>query len=121
MTFTPGRSVGRAECFQPTLEIASGFPTRLRRKLENVLLLEVENSQVELCRGLSESLMVDHPVSAIYDPGIIMNLRNGSRQVRKRRYSDRDTAARCWCQFFDQRRERRFRAIVGRGLHFSNE
>src|SRR6266852_4507086 len=111
MTFAPGWSEGCSERFQLTLEIASGFPAGLRCELENIVLLEIENPQVELCRSLRESLMIDHAVSAIHDPSIRVNLCNGSRQVGKRSYSDRDAATLCRREFFDKRREGRFGAL----------
>ena len=101
MTFAPGSSEGCSERFQMTLKIASGFPAGLCCELKNIVLLEIENPQVELCCRLRESLMVDHAVSAIHDPSIRVNLCNSSRQVGKRRYSDRDAATLCRGQFFD--------------------
>ena len=58
MTFAPGRSESRSQSFQLTLEIASGFPAGLRCEFKNIVLLEIENPQVELCRGLRESFQV---------------------------------------------------------------
>jgi hypothetical protein len=54
-----------------------------------------------LCRRLRESLMIDHAVGAIHDPSIRVNLCNSRRYVGKRRYSDRDAATPCWCEFSD--------------------
>src|SRR5438105_12888922 len=95
MTFTPGRSEGCSERFQLTLKIASGFPAGLRCEFKNIVLLEIENPQVELCRSLCESLMIDHAVGAIHYPRIRVNLSNSNRQLGKRRYSDRDAATLC--------------------------
>ncbi len=64
MTLAPGRSDGSSEPFQFTLQITGGFSTGLRRGVEDVVLLEIEDAQVELCRGLRERAMIDHPVSA---------------------------------------------------------
>src|SRR6266850_371762 len=121
MTFAPGWSQGCSERFQLTLEIASRFPAGLRCEFKNVVLLEIEHPQVELRRRLRESLMIDHAVSAIHDPRIRVNLCNSSRQVGKRRYSDRDAPTRGRCEFSDERREGRCGALVGRCLHISNE
>src|SRR4029077_5916804 len=99
MTFAPGRSEGCSERFQLTLKIASGFPAGLRGELKNIVFLEIENRQVQLCRSLRESLMIDHAVGTIHDPGIRVNLCNSCRQVGKRRYSDRDAATLCGCEF----------------------
>ncbi len=101
MTFVPGWSEGCSERFQLTLKIASGFAAGLRCESKNIVFLEIENPQVELCRSLRESLMIDHAVSAIHDPSIRVNLRNSSRQVGKRSYSDRDAATLCRCEFSD--------------------
>src|SRR5437667_12802238 len=101
MTFAPGWSEACSERFQMTLKIASGFRAGLRCEFKNIVLLEIENPQVELRRRLRESLMVDHAVSAIHDPSIRVNLCHSSRQVGKRRYSDRDAATLCRGQFFD--------------------
>src|SRR5712691_11138322 len=101
LTFAPGWSEGCSERFQLTLKIASGFPAGLRCEFKNIVLLEIENPQVELCRSLRESLMIDHAVSAIHDPSIRVNLCNSGRQVGKRRYSDRDAATLCRCEFSD--------------------
>lgn len=101
MAFAPGWSEGCSERFQLTLEIASGFPARLRCEFKNLVLLEIENPQVELCRSLRERLMIDHAVSAIRDPSIRVNLCNSSRKVGKRGYSDRDAATLCRCEFSD--------------------
>src|SRR5438128_11894667 len=114
MTFAPGRSDGCSERFQLTLKIASGFPAGLRCEFKNIFLLEIENPQVELCRSLRESLMIDHAVRAIRDPSTGVNLCNSRRQVGKRRCSDRDAATLCRCEFSDERREGRFGALVGR-------
>src|SRR2546428_12142841 len=92
MTFAPGRSEGCSERFQMTLKIASGFPAGLRCECKNIVFLEIENPQVELCRSLRESLMIDHAVGAIHDPSIRVNLCNRRRQVEKQRNSDRDAA-----------------------------
>src|SRR5207248_8094231 len=100
MAFAPGSSERCSERFQMALKIASGFPAGLRRELKNIVLLEIEVPQVELCRRLGESLMVNHAVSAIHDPSIRVNLCS-SRQVGKRRYSDRDAATLCRGQFSD--------------------
>src|SRR5213593_303227 len=101
MTFAPGWSEGCSERRQLTLKIASGFAAGLRCECKNIVFLEIENPQVELCRSLRESLMIDHAVSAIHDPGIRVNLCNRRRQVGKRRYSDRDAATPCRCEFSD--------------------
>src|SRR6185295_1461582 len=90
MTFAPGWSNGCSERFQLTLEIASSFTSGLRREFKNIVLLEIEDSQVELRRSLRKSLMIDHPVRAIRDPGTRVNLCNSSRQLGKRRHSDCD-------------------------------
>ena len=74
VTFAPGWSEGCSERFQLTLKIASGFPSGLRCKFKDIPLLEIENTQVELCRSLRESLMIDHAVSAIRDPSTRVNL-----------------------------------------------
>src|SRR5438874_2525243 len=103
MTFAPRWSERCPERFQLPLEIASGFSSGSRCELENLVLLEIENPQLELCRSLRERLMVDHAVSAIHDPGIRVSLCNGSRQVGKRRHSDRDAATFCRCEFSDER------------------
>src|SRR5947209_10806759 len=76
MTFAPGWSEGCSERFQLTLKIASRFPAGLRCEFKNIVLVEIENPQVELCRSLRESLMIDHAVSAIHDPMIRVNLCN---------------------------------------------
>lgn len=83
------------------LKIASGLPTGLRCEFNNIVLLEIENPQVELCGGLREGLMIDHAVSAIHDPGTRVNLCNSSRQAGKRRYSDGDAATCCGRESFD--------------------
>src|SRR5690348_7781135 len=70
MTFAPGRSEGCSERFQLPLKIANGFPAGLRREFKIIVFLEIENPQVELCRRLRESLMIDHAVGAIHDPSI---------------------------------------------------
>ena len=101
MTLAPWWSEGCSERFQLTLKIASGFPSGLRCEFKNIVLLEIENTQVELCRSLRESLMIDHAVGAIRDPGTRVSLCNTSRQVGKRRYSDRDAATLCRREFFD--------------------
>src|SRR6185295_57503 len=101
MTFAPGWSEGCSERFQLTLKIASCFPSGLRREFKNPVLLEIENSQVEFYRSLRESLMIDHAVSAIRDPGTRVNLCNRSGQLGKRGYSDRDASTLCRRQFFD--------------------
>src|SRR4029077_157573 len=92
MTFAPGRSEGCPKRFQLTLKIVSGFPAGLRREFKHIVLFEIENPQVELGRSLGESLMIDHAVSAIRDPGIRVNLCHSSRQLWKRRHSDREAA-----------------------------
>jgi len=99
LTFAPGRAEGCSESFQLSLEIGSRFSAGLRCEFKNIVLLEIENPQVELCGGLRQSLMIDHSVSAIRDPGTRVNLCNGSRQVWKWRYSDRDAATLCGCEF----------------------
>lgn len=101
MTFAPGWSEGCSKRFQLTLKIASGFPSGLRCEFKNIALLEIENPQVELCGSLRESLMIDHAVSAIHDPGIRVNLCNGSREVGKWGYSDRDAETLCRSEFSD--------------------
>src|SRR6185436_1027535 len=101
MTFAPGWSEGCSERFQLTLQIARGFPPGLRCEFQNIVLLEIENLQVDLCRSLCQSLMIDHAVSAIRDPGSCVNLGNGSRQVGKRGHSDRNAATLCRCEFSD--------------------
>src|SRR5437867_1788617 len=58
MTFTPGSSEGCSERFQMTLKVTSGFPAGLRCEFKNIVLLEIDNPQVELCCRLRECLMV---------------------------------------------------------------
>src|SRR5437016_925454 len=101
MAFAPGWSEDCSEGFQLTFKIASGFPSGLRCEFKNIALLEIENPQVELCRSLRQSLMIDHAVSPIHDPSIRVNLCKSSRQVGKRGYSDRDAATLCRCEFSD--------------------
>ncbi len=121
MTFAPWWSECCSDRFQLTFKISSGFSAGARCKFKNIVLLEMEDRQVELRCSMRESFMIDHAVSAIPDPGIRVNLCNGSRQVGKRRYSDRDAATLCRREFFDKRREGRFGELVGRCLHISNE
>ena len=101
VTFAPGWSEGCSERFQLVLKIASGFPSGLRCEFKNIAFLEIEYPKVELCRSLCESLMIDHAVSAIRDPGIRVNLCHSGRQVGKRGYSDRNAATLCRRQFSD--------------------
>ena len=55
LAFAPGRSEGCSERFQLTFKLASGFPAGLRREFKNIVFLEIEDHQVELCRSLRES------------------------------------------------------------------
>src|SRR5207237_4763148 len=101
MTFAPWWSECCSDRFQLTFKISSGFSAGARCKFKNIVLLEIGNPQVELCRSLRESLMIDHAVSAIRDPRIRVNFCNSSRQVGKRRHSDRDAATLGRCEFVD--------------------
>src|SRR4029077_20438406 len=121
VTFAPGWSEGCSERFQLTLKLARAFPAGLSREFKHIVLLEVEHFQIELCCSPGESLMVDHAVSAIHDPGVRVNLGNSRRQVGKRRYSNRDTATLRRREFRDERREGRCGARVGGCLHISNQ
>jgi len=101
MTFAPGWSQSYSKGFQLTFKIARGFPSGPGCQFNDIVLLEIENPQIELCRSPRESLMINHAVSAIRDPRTGVSLRNSSGQAGKRRYSDRDTATPCRREFFD--------------------
>ena len=98
MTFAPWWSEGCSDRFQVTLEIACGLSSCLCGELESIFFLEIENAQVESRRGARESLVGDHAVRAIRDPGVRVHLGNRRGQFAKGGHSDGDAATLCRCQ-----------------------